>query len=55
MGYNFLNHAIPSFLGGGRRLNITFDAAGKVTNPVFGTVTQKLGHRVIQMAVKFYF
>ncbi len=55
MGYNFLNHAIPSFLSGDPGLNLTFNAAGQVTNPYFGTVTQKLGHRVIQMAVKFYF
>jgi hypothetical protein len=55
MGYNFLNHAMPSFLSGDPGLNMTFNAAGKISNPLFGTVTQKLGHRVIQMAVKFYF
>lgn len=55
MGYNFLNHAVPSFLNGDPGLNLNFNAAGQVSNPLFGTVTEKLGHRTIQMAVKFYF
>jgi hypothetical protein len=54
-GYNFLNHPIPSFLGGDPALNLTFNSAGVVNNPQFGTVTEKLGHRTIQLAVKFYF
>jgi hypothetical protein len=53
-GYNFLNHPLWSFNGG--NLNLGFDpATGKVNTTNFGTVTQKQGHRVIQMAVKFYF
>jgi len=53
--YNFLNHPIPSFLSGDPGLNLNFDSSGKVTNPIFGTATNKLGHRVIQLAAKFYF
>ncbi len=52
--YNFLNHPLWSFNGG--NLNLGFDpATGKVNTSNFGTVTQKQGHRVIQMAAKFYF
>ena len=53
-GYNFLNHPLWSF--NGTNLNLSFDGTtGKVNAPLFGTVTQKQGHRVIQAAVKFYF
>jgi len=53
-GYNFLNHPLWSF--NGSNLNLSFDGAtGKVNAPLFGTVTQKQGHRVIQTAIKFYF
>jgi hypothetical protein len=52
--YNFLNHPLWSFNGG--NLNLGFDpATGKVNTPLFGTVTQKQGHRIIQAALKFYF
>ncbi len=52
--YNFLNHPLWSF--NGANLNLGFDAAsGKVNTPLFGTVTEKQGHRVIQAAIKFYF
>jgi hypothetical protein len=53
--YNFLNHPLWSF-NDGSNLKLGFDSAtGKVNTPNFGTVTQKQGHRVIQLAVKFYF
>ena len=53
-GYNFLNHPLWSF--NGSNLNLGFDAAtGKVNTPLFGTVTQKQGHRIVQAAIKFYF
>jgi hypothetical protein len=53
-GYNFLNHPLWSF--NGSNLNLSFDpTTGKVNAPLFGTVTQKQGHRVIQTAIKFYF
>lgn len=52
--YNFLNHPLWSF--NGTNLNLGFDGnTGKVNTPLFGTVTQKQGHRVVQAAVKFYF
>jgi hypothetical protein len=53
-GYNFLNHPLWSF--NGSNLGLSFDSAtGKLTNPLFGTVTQKQGHRVVQFVVKFQF
>ena len=53
-GYNFLNHPLWSF--NGSNLNLSFDGTtGKVNAPLFGIVTQKQGHRVIQTAIKFYF
>jgi len=52
--YNFLNHPLWSFNGGNQTLG--FDpATGAVNTPLFGTVTSKQGHRVVQAAVKFYF
>ncbi|HXI41163.1 MAG TPA: carboxypeptidase-like regulatory domain-containing protein [Bryobacteraceae bacterium] len=53
-GYNFLNHPLWSF--NGTNLNLGFDGTtGKLNTPDFGTVTEKQGHRVIQLAVKFFF
>jgi hypothetical protein len=53
-GYNFLNHPLWSF--NGSNLNLGFDPATlKANTPLFGTVTQKQGHRIIQAAIKFYF
>ena len=53
-GYNFLNHPLWSF--NGNNLTLGFDpSTGQVNTPNFGTVTQKQGNRVVQMAVKFYF
>jgi hypothetical protein len=53
-GYNFLNHPLWSF--NGNNLSLGFDGAtGRLNTPNFGTVTQKQGNRVIQLAVKFYF
>lgn len=53
-GYNFLNHPLWSF--NGTNLQLGFDGTtGKVNTPDFGTVTEKQGHRVIQLAIKFYF
>jgi hypothetical protein len=51
--YNFLNHPLWSF--NGSNLALAFDGTTGAVNKNFGTVTQKQGHRVIQMAVKFYF
>ena len=53
-GTNFLNHPLWSF--NGSNLTLGFDPnTGKVNTPLFGTVTQKQGHRIIQAAIKFYF
>jgi len=53
-GYNFLNHPLWSF--NGSNLNLGFDPSTlKVNTPLFGTVDQKQGHRVVQLAVKFFF
>ena len=59
--YNFLNHPLDSF--NGNNLTLGFAADNKTvntfTNPAgnsfFGTVTEKQGHRVIQVAAKFFF
>jgi hypothetical protein len=53
--YNFLNHPLWSFVNN-ENLNLGFDGTtGKVNTPQFGTVTDKQGHRVVQLALKFYF
>jgi Carboxypeptidase regulatory-like domain len=53
-GYNFLNHPLWSFYGG-ENLSLAFNSAGQNTSPLFGYTTDKQGHRIIQLAVKFYF
>jgi len=53
-GFNFLNHPLWSF--NGNKLNLGFDPSSlKFNTPTFGSVTQKQGNRIIQLAVKFYF
>jgi hypothetical protein len=53
-GYNYLNHPLWSF--NGTNLTLGFDGTtGKLNTPSFGTVTEKQGHRVLQLAVKFFF
>jgi hypothetical protein len=52
--YNWMNHALWSFNGG--NLNLSFDPDTlEPNNPLFGHTTQKQGHRIIQLAVKFFF
>jgi hypothetical protein len=54
--YNFLNHPLWSFRNGSSNLNLVFDKnTGQLSNPNFGVTTEKLGHRVLQLAMKFYF
>jgi hypothetical protein len=54
--YNFLNHPLDSFLNGSSNLRLIYDGTtGKMTNPNFGTVTEKQGRRIVQVAVKYYF
>jgi hypothetical protein len=53
-GYNFLNHPLWSFPGGSN-LTLSYNQAGQQNNPDFGTATEKNGHRIVMLAVKFYF
>ena len=56
IAYNFLNHPLSTFRSGSSNLNLIFDpATGKISNPNFGMVTERQGHRIVQAAVKFYF
>jgi hypothetical protein len=64
--YNFLNHPLNSFRSGSSNLNLTYNPMtgtlgsfqqtpnGQPVN-IFGTTTEKQGHRIIQLALKFYF
>jgi hypothetical protein len=53
-GYNFLNHPLWSFNGG--NLGLSFDPTTLQPNsPNFGITTDKQGHRIIMMGVKFLF
>jgi hypothetical protein len=52
--YNFLNHPLWSFNGG--NLNLGFNGTtGLINTPLFGTVTTKQGHRIVQLAATFSF
>ena len=54
-GYNFINHPLWSFAG---NTNLTLGyngTSGLLNAPTFGYTTQKQGHRVVQLAVKFIF
>jgi hypothetical protein len=54
-GYNFVNHPLWSF-NGNTNLTLGFNGTTGLPNaPTFGYVTQKQGHRVVQLAVKFIF
>jgi hypothetical protein len=52
-GYNFLNHPNRTFLNGDQNLNLTFNNTGTLTNSNFGYATNTIGHRIIQIMVKF--
>lgn len=56
-GYNFMNHPQWSFPNNGvANLGLSFDGTTRqVNNPLYGSATDKQGHRIIQMAVKFMF
>ena len=54
-GYNFMNHPLWSF-NGTTNLTLGYNGTtGLLNAPTFGYVTQKQGHRVVQLAVKFIF
>jgi hypothetical protein len=53
-GYNFLNHPLWSF--NGSNLNLGFSGTtGQLNTPLFGTVTTKQGHRIVQLGATFKF
>jgi len=52
-GYNFLNHPNRTFLNSDQNLNLTFTNSGTLGNPNFGYAQNTIGHRIIQMMVKF--
>jgi hypothetical protein len=54
-GYNFLNHPLTSFINSDNNLNLSFDNSGKLSNSRFGYADWKIGHRIIQLAVKYNF
>ena len=50
-GYNFLNHANPSFISGDPALNLNFNQQGQLVangGKTFGVASYKLGHRIVQ-------
>ena len=53
--YNFLNHPLWSFYSNSNLGSVGFSTPTTINTPGFGTVVDKQGHRVIQVAVKFYF
>ena len=56
--YNFLNHPLWSFNGNNLNLSYTQDpTTGALTqsNSTFGEATNKQGHRIVELAMKFYF
>jgi hypothetical protein len=53
--YNFLNHPLWSFYNGTNLGSVGFSAPNVTNTPNWGTVVDKQGHRVVQVAVKFYF
>jgi len=62
-GFNWLNHPLWSFVPGSNNLTLSLDpttytannSKGAAVNPIFGTATDKEGHRIIQMQFKFIF
>ena len=52
---NFLNHPLRSFISGDNNLNLGFNAAGQLNNKDFGKANWQTGHRIMQLALKYYF
>jgi hypothetical protein len=53
--FNFLNHPLTTFNSGDQNLHLTYNAAGQLTTPNFGYADYKTGHRVVELAVKYFF
>jgi hypothetical protein len=54
-GFNFMNHDLTSFAANDSNLYLTFNSAGQLANPNFGIAEYKMGHRIIEMGVKYSF
>ena len=57
-GYNFMNHPIWSFSGSGYGANslyLNYNGSAANSNANFGVAPLKLGNRIIQLALKYYF
>ena len=53
-GYNWLNHPLWSF--NGSNLNLSFDKNTlQQNNSTFGITENKQGHRIVELAIKFFF
>jgi len=53
--FNFLNHPLTTFRPGDPNLHLAFDSNGVVNTPNFGIAQYKTGHRVMELAVKYFF
>ena len=55
--FNFINHPLTSFnpAGGDTNLNLTLNAAGKLSNSTFGYANYQNGQRTVQFVFKFFF
>ncbi|HBY60678.1 MAG TPA: carboxypeptidase regulatory-like domain-containing protein [Solibacterales bacterium] len=53
--YNFLNHPLDSFINGGTNLRLIFNNQGRMVNPIFGSITERQGRRIVQLALKYQF
>jgi len=56
-GYNFLNHPNRTFINGDPNLTLAFQSDGtlKSANSRFGFADNTIGHRIMQLSVKFSF
>jgi hypothetical protein len=53
--FNFMNHDLTSFSANDSNLYLHFNSAGQLTNPNFGVALYKMGHRIMEMGVKYSF
>jgi len=52
--FDFLNKSLLSFTNGDNNLKLTFDSSGKA-NSNFGLATYRVGHRILEVGVKYWF
>ncbi len=54
--FNFLNHPLRSFTNGDNNLKLHFDGSGNLLNAdTFGVAEWMMGHRIIELGVKYMF